>query len=104
MRKDGYRDIIPLMEKWNMNNGMDGFIDFYGNHHPSWRHDEQALLQMVSPDLHDTRTHQQVLEEITDSWIQEQYRRWIVGTDRFVTLYLYHAVDPNNRFYDWLNS
>ena len=83
---------IKMMLNWNMNNGTDGFIEFYGNHHPSWRNDEETLSRMVESG------------DITDHWIQEQHNRWFEGTNRFMAMAVYHAVDPENHFFEWLLS
>ena len=41
-------DMEFLMETWNMNNGTDGFIDFYANHHPNCRHDEEQVEDLLN--------------------------------------------------------
>ena len=40
-----------LMEKWNMNNGVDGFAEFYSTH-PGCRYDRQTLEEIAIMKIH----------------------------------------------------
>ena len=97
--------MITLIEKWNMNNGTDGFIDFHANHHPACRFTAEELEEIITI----TRAGNQAqMERLVggDNWISEQYHRWFTGTDRFATVAMYHrpSVDNTNLFYNWLMS
>jgi len=81
---------VDMMLQWNMNNGTDGFIEFYGTHHPGWKQNPDVLAKMVESG------------DITDHWIQEQLDRWFHNKDRFMQMAIYHAVDDNNCFFNWL--
>lgn len=83
---------VNMMLAWNMNNGTDGFIDFHANHHHGYKGTEERLRKMVEED-----------ESISDHWIQEQYERWF-GKDRFMQMAIYHSVDDENQFFNWLIS
>ena len=113
------------MERWNMKNGVDGFAEFYATH-PACRYSVNELevaaqILLRSPDqtcFYDYLNGKEALDEIrkqgswnfkniiiqcaSDSWIQEQYRRWFTGKDRFVTVFQYHSSDKNMLFYNWL--
>lgn len=110
---DWTTNMITLIEKWNMNNGADGFAEFYATH-PRCRFDEASLQEMVSiningvPKEYDEEKMEiyDVQKALNDSWLQEQYHRWFTGTDRFATVAMYHrpSVDNTNLFYNWLMS
>lgn len=38
----------------------------------------------------------------SDTWIQEQYRRWFEGHDRFLRVCQYHLADDEKLFFNWL--
>ena len=104
-----YKAIHMLMEKWNMNNGADGFAEFYATH-PRCRFDEASLQEMVSinrngvPKEYDEEKMEiyDVQKALNDSWLQEQYARWFEGKDRFVTICQYHLADEDKLFFNWL--
>ena len=125
-----YKAIHMLMEKWNMNNGTDGFAEFYATH-PACRYDEKTLevvasmkldsyldtpkwedvVLLVQPDQnytlppgyeHAKKNAKTVAACARDTWIQEQYARWFEGYDRFKTLCQYHLADENKLFFNWL--
>ena len=105
LNMDWTSNMITLIEKWNMNNGTDGFIDFHANHHPACRFTAEELEEMIT----NTRAGNQAqMEHLIggDRWISEQYHRWFTGTDRFATVAMYHrpSVDNTNLFYNWLMS
>ena len=108
---DWTSNMITLIEKWNMNNGTDGFIDFYGNHHPACRFTAEELEEILSMSkdflglfVPDEGNLNPTADE--DWWLGEQYQRWFTGTDRFATVAMYHrpSVDNTNLFYNWLMS
>ena len=92
-----------LIEKWNMNNGTDGFIDFHANHHPACRFTAEELEDILS-----MSGDFLWLFMANHRWLSEQYRRWFTGTDRFATVAMYYrhryTVDNTNLFYNWLVS
>ena len=89
-------DMEFLMETWNMNNGTDGFIDFYANHHPNCRYDEEQVESLLN--LGST------MEAWPDKWMQEQYQRWFKNDDRFLTMFQYCAGDGRGLFTNWLQK
>lgn len=107
LNMDWTSNMITLIEKWNMNNGTDGFIDFHANHHPACRFTAEELETMIG-NTRAARTNEDKAEvmAIQDNWIGEQYNRWFTGTDRFATVAMYHrpSVDNTNLFYNWLMS
>jgi len=104
-----YKANFILMEKWNMNNGADGFAEFYATH-PRCRFDEPILQEMVSinlngiPEEYDENNMEQyeVSKALNDSWLQQQYARWFEGNDRFLTVCQYHLADEDKLFFNWL--
>tara|TARA_B100000035_G_scaffold262119_1_gene233431 strand:- start:285 stop:629 length:345 start_codon:yes stop_codon:yes gene_type:complete len=112
---DWTSNMIKLIEKWNMNNGIDGFIDFHANHHPACRFTAEELEEIFSMsnefleifmanEAHRRPPPHQFNRG--DRWLGEQYQRWFTGTDRFATVAMYHrpSVDNTNLFYNWLMS
>lgn len=101
LNMDWTSNMITLIEKWNMNNGTDGFIDFHANHHPACRFTAEELEELLLTYRNDAAG---LLGG--ERWISEQYRRWFTGTDRFATVAMYHrpSVDNTNLFYNWLMS
>jgi len=116
LNMDWTSNMITLIEKWNMNNGTDGFIDFHANHHPACRFTAEELEELISekkPWALSRRLREQPENEWIgqkwlggDRWMTEQYNRWFTGTDRFATVAMYHrpSVDNTNLFYNWLMS
>jgi|GEM_PF-3633695 len=102
-----YKAFRMLMEKWNMNNGADGFAEFYATH-PRCRFDEASLQEMVSINGNGVwsddaeKMEIDVQKALNDSWLQEQYARWFEGKDRFVTICQYHLADEDKLFFNWL--
>ena len=104
-----YQAFRMLMEKWNMNNGVDGFAEFYATH-PRCRFEEPILEEMVSinmngiPEEYDENNMEQydVSKALNDSWLQQQYARWFEGNDRFLTMSQYHMADEEKLFFNWL--
>jgi hypothetical protein len=98
-----YKAFRMLMEKWNMNNGIDGFAEFYATH-PRCRYEEQELQEMAKQNMYPDCTVNQleVTKAMNDSWLQEQYARWFEGNDRFVTICQYHLADEDKLFFNWL--
>lgn len=86
---------VDMMLQWNMNNGTDGFIDFHANHHHGFKGTQERLEKMLEPDEFGRFF-------ISDHWIEEQYNRWFRNKDRFMHMAIYHAVDDNNCFFNWL--
>jgi len=105
---DWTSNMITLIEKWNMNNGTDGFIDFHANHHPACRFTAEELEEILTNTMSAGWSHWELPEHLVggDNWISEQYHRWFTGTDRFATVAMYHrpSVDNTNLFYNWLMS
>ena len=103
--------MVFLMETWNMNNGTDGFAEFYATH-PRCRFDEPILQEMVSinlngiPEEYDENNMEQydVSKALNDSWLQEQYQRWFKNDDRFLTMFQYCAGDGRGLFTNWLQK
>ena len=105
---DWTTNMITLIEKWNMNNGTDGFIDFHANH-PACRFTAEELEEILTTTMRAgwfARTEQPAHLVGGDNWISEQYHRWFTGNDRFATVAMYHrpSVDNTNLFYNWLMS
>jgi hypothetical protein len=124
-----YKAIQMLMEKWNMNNGIDGFAEFYATH-PACKYDVETLetiagmkrdSNLFTPEWEDVilmvqdqnytlppgyeharENEKTVTACARDNWIQEQYARWFEGNDRFLTMTQYHLVDENKLFFNWL--
>ena len=109
-----YQAFSMLMEKWNMNNGVDGFAEFYATH-PRCRFEEQILEEMVLINLDETyvmsdmesttpapNNGTEVTKALNDSWLQQQYARWFEGNDRFLTMSQYHMADEEKLFFNWL--
>lgn len=88
---------VNMMLAWNMNNGTDGFIDFHANHHHGYKGTEESLQKMLEKDEYGRFF-------ISDHWIEEQYNRWFRNEDRFMKMAIYHAVDDENQFFNWLIS
>ena len=106
-----YKAFRMLMEKWNMNNGVDGFAEFCATH-PRCRYEEQELQELakqqslpgyiisIKPGC--TVNQLEVTKARNDSWLQEQYARWFEGNDRFLTICQYHLADEDKLFFNWL--
>ncbi len=124
-----YKSLEMLIEKWHMNNGSAGFAEFYATH-PACRFDERTLEEMVSiksltlfpfaeivimitddnfVDMkpknlwkYAKQNRSEIIACASDTWIQEQYRRWFEGHDRFLTVCQYHLADDEKLFFNWL--